>query len=348
MDKTNKILISISLGIVVIIVLLVVLSLNKKPSKYTITFDSNGGTIVLDQSVKNKEKVLKPADPTKKGYMFIEWQYNDKPYDFNTKVTKDLTLKALWKEIKEDIEMYTIEFDSNGGSLISKQILEKGSKVIKPTDPTRKNYKFIEWTKDNKPYDFNEEITENITLIANWEKIEEKKTETKTTPDTPKPKEETKPTENNKNEYNVTFNTTGGSEVSSIVVSENNTISKPANPTKTGYIFDTWLLNSTPYDFNNPVNSNISLVATWIPINYNISYSANIEDVLGSMETTTCEYDKECTLSSNNYSKENYTFIGWSTSPNGEVLYNNNSQVLNLTSNNNDIITLYAIWKVNE
>ena len=348
MDKTNKILISISAVLIVIIISLIILFLNKKPSTYNITFDSTGGSTVLEQSVEKNSKILKPADPTKKGYIFVEWQYNNKPFDFNSLINKDITLVAIWQEIKEDTEMYTIEFDSNGGSLISKQILEKGSKVTKPTDPTRKNYKFIEWTKDNKPYDFNEEITENITLIASWEKIEEKKTETKTTPDNTKSKEETKPTENNKNEYNVAFNTTGGSEISSQKVIENNKISRPTNPTKTGYTFDEWSLNDTTYNFENPVNNDLTLIATWIPINYIISYSANIEDALGSMEITTCEYDKECTLSSNNYSKENYTFIGWSTSPNGKVSYNNNSQVLNLTSNNNDIISLYAIWKVNE
>ena len=346
MDKTNKILLSISAGLVVIIILLIVLSMNIKPSKYTITFDSIGGSIVLDQSVKKNDKVLKPADPIKKGYMFIEWQYNDKPYDFDTKVTKDLTLKALWKELKEDTIMYTIEFDSNGGSLISKQILEKGDKIKRPTDPTRKNYNFIEWTKDDKSYDFDTEVSDNITLVAKWEKVEEKPVEKPK--DNPKPQEEPKPNDNNKQEYTVTFNTNGGSEISNITVTENNPVTKPNNPTRTGYSFDDWLLDGVSYNFSIPVITNITLNATWIPNKYIISYHVNADNGEGDMEITTCQYDKECALNSNNYTRENYTFMGWSTSSDGTVTYTNSSQVLNLTSNNNETVMLYAIWNLNE
>ena len=341
MDKTNKILISISAVILVIIVFLIVLSMNKKPLKYTITFDSTGGSLVLDQTVFKKSKALKPADPTKEGYMFIEWQYNNKPYDFNMVVTSDLILKAVWKELKENTELFTVEFDSTGGSLISKQIIEKGEKATKPENPIKKNYKFIEWTKDDKLFDFEEEITENIKLIAKWEKLIEKEEKTTQTSNQ-QPKEE------NKKEYTVTFNSNGGSEISNQVVTENDTILKPDNPTKTGYKFNDWLLDNDSYNFNNPVNSNITLIASWIPNNYVVAYNINTDDGEGYMENTTCEYGKECSLQSNNYLQENYTFLGWSTSSDGTVTYSNNSQVLNLTSIDNGTVTLYAIWQLNE
>lgn len=347
MDKTNKILISISAGLVVVIILLIVLSMNIKPSKYTITFDSTGGSTVLDQSVKKNNKVLKPKDPTKKGYMFIEWQYNDKPFDFNTSITKDLTLKALWKEVKEDTEMFTIEFDSTGGSLISKQIIEKGEKVTKPKNPTKKDYNFIEWQYNNEPYDFEKEVEENMVLIAKWEKIEKEPEKPQETSNN-KPKENNTPTEDNKNEYTVSFNTNGGSEISNQTIKENDTITRPNNPTRTGYSFDDWLLDGTSYDFSAPVSTNITLNASWIPNKYMISYHVNADNGEGDMEITTCQYDKECILNSNNYSREGYTFAGWSTNPSGEVMYSNGATVSNLTSNNNETIVLYAIWNLNE
>lgn len=63
--------------------------------------------------------------------------------------------------------------------------------------------------------------------------------------------------------YTVTFDSNGGSSVSSVEVEEGQTVNKPANPTRSGYIFDGWELNGTAFDFSTPIMSNITLVADW-------------------------------------------------------------------------------------
>lgn len=90
---------------------------NKKINEFTVKFDSNGGTIVENQTITKGEKATKPSDPTKEGYIFDGW-YLDlddaSEYDFNNKVTKDITLEAKWKvatggEVEEKPEEKPVE-----------------------------------------------------------------------------------------------------------------------------------------------------------------------------------------------------------------------------------------------
>ena len=71
-------------------------------------------------------------------------------------------------------ETYTVEFNSNGGTEVESQKVQEGSKVTKPTDPTRSNYTFAGWYSDaalEDAFDFeNDTITANTTLYAKWEK----------------------------------------------------------------------------------------------------------------------------------------------------------------------------------
>jgi len=76
-----------------------------EPSKYTVRFDSNGGSAVASKTVKKDGVLAMPTAPTKEGYKFVGW-YTDAaltiPYDFATEVTKGFTLYAKWEEVKED------------------------------------------------------------------------------------------------------------------------------------------------------------------------------------------------------------------------------------------------------
>lgn len=67
-------------------------------NKYVVSFDTDGGTSLEKQTVRENEKATKPSNPTKKGYVFDNWYLDDKKYDFNSNVTKDITLKAKWKK----------------------------------------------------------------------------------------------------------------------------------------------------------------------------------------------------------------------------------------------------------
>ena len=63
--------------------------------EFTVTFDSDGGSAVTAQKVLNSP-AIKPADPTKNGYLFAGWYLEDMQYAFDTMVTTDITLKAHW------------------------------------------------------------------------------------------------------------------------------------------------------------------------------------------------------------------------------------------------------------
>lgn len=65
---------------------------------HTVTFDSNGGTPVETQYVKDLDCVVKPDNPTKEGYDFIGWLYNGENYPFDSSVTRNITLVAYWVE----------------------------------------------------------------------------------------------------------------------------------------------------------------------------------------------------------------------------------------------------------
>lgn len=70
-------------------------------SEHKIKFNTNGGNEIADAIVSYGNKVTKPTDPEKEGYIFNGWYVDstlENEYDFDTEVTKDLTLYAKWSE----------------------------------------------------------------------------------------------------------------------------------------------------------------------------------------------------------------------------------------------------------
>ena len=83
------------------------------------------------------------------------------------------------------------------------------------------------------------------------------------------------------------------------------------------------------------------------PITYTIAFNANGGDgvtVTGSMESIKATYDSKITLPALNFSIEGKVFAGWATSSDGDVLYFDTVDVLNLASSADTTVTLYAIW----
>ena len=70
----------------------------------------------------------------------------------------------------------------------------------------------------------------------------------------------------NKKEYNVTFDSIGGTEIGKIIVKEDGTIEKPADPKKDGYKFDGWYYDGSLFDFSTPITSDIKLEAKWVEL----------------------------------------------------------------------------------
>ncbi len=132
---------------------------------YIVTFDSNGGSNVESIKVPGfyQQYINKPANPTKEGYTFVEWQLNGETFDFSTPITGDVTLVAKW-----EINSYTVTFDSQGGSNVANQAVNVGEKVIKPANPTKEGYIFLEWDDFDGAYDFNKPVTDDVYLHAVW------------------------------------------------------------------------------------------------------------------------------------------------------------------------------------
>ena len=228
--------------------------------KYTITYDTDGGSVVEKETVEKGSKATIPVDPTKEGYTFKGWYTNDVLYDFNTEVTKDITLSAKWeKNIIEDdtnkepetdkvtYTYYKVTFDSNLGSSIPSRFVIKGTNTNKPVDPVRSGYKFVAWTYNNEIFDFQTKIYKNITLKALWEKAREEKT------------------------YRVKFDTDGSTPIKDIIVKENTKIKSPGTIEKEHYKFLGWFIGDKEFDFNSVITSDITLTAKWqyVPV---ISY----------------------------------------------------------------------------
>ena len=68
---------------------------------YVVTFKDGEGNKLGEQLVEYKGTVTESAAPTKKGFTIVEWQLDGKKYEFSTKVTKDITLVAVWKKKEE-------------------------------------------------------------------------------------------------------------------------------------------------------------------------------------------------------------------------------------------------------
>ena len=130
-EVTTKTVIGIVAGIILLIVIILLLMKGcNADKKYTVTFDSNGGSIVDKLTVKENENIKRPKDPTKKGYVFIGWYYKDKLFKFNTKITKNIKLEARWKldtGISLSIEDLMLEIGDE--SVIEIASLPKGVKL---------------------------------------------------------------------------------------------------------------------------------------------------------------------------------------------------------------------------
>ena len=88
--------------LVLMLAIVTLFTLTSCSKKYTVTFDTDGGSKIASVEVKKGKTVAKPADPTQPGFEFEGWELNGKEYNFSTKVKGDITLKAVWKEVKEE------------------------------------------------------------------------------------------------------------------------------------------------------------------------------------------------------------------------------------------------------
>ena len=92
------------------------------------------------------------------------------------------------------------------------------------------------------------------------------------------------------------------------------------------------------------VTANTTCDVTFKANTYEVKYNAN--NGTGTMENSSHTYGISKELSENKFTRNGYTFSGWSTEPNGEVAYVDKENVRDLTEENNKVINLYAVWKI--
>ncbi len=114
MKFSKKTVFAIIIPIIIVIIIFFLLVRGCTNKIYTVTFDSSGGSIIESIKVRKNEKINMPTDPKKKGYSFVGWYYENKLFDFNTKITKDMTLKAHWT--KSDLELNSTSINLMVGS----------------------------------------------------------------------------------------------------------------------------------------------------------------------------------------------------------------------------------------
>ena len=185
-SKNNKKrnIILIVAGLLLLIVILFLLWFFNR--KFEVTFDYNNGTKEEVVYVKYNKTINSKDVKTKEdlGEQFIDWYLileekdgkdvlADKPYDFKTKINKNIKLKAVYEGVVETI---TVTFDSKGGSNVDAITINKGTELTLPKDPTYKGYTFKGWVDVNdRPIYDKALLSEDTTLYAKWKKVEEKK-----------------------------------------------------------------------------------------------------------------------------------------------------------------------------
>ena len=304
-----------------------------KINQYTITFvDTDGVTEIASKTQNYGTDIAAPADPTKTGYTFVKW---DRAIPA-TMPAEDVTITAQWK-----INQYTITFfDTDGVTEILAITQDYGTAITAPADPTKTGYTFAgwdraipatmpaenvtitaKWTVNQYTITLMVDGTEQITIhddygadisqyigainkegydFIGWAK-EDGTLFTQTT----------MPAENLvlhacwgiKNQYTITFDTDGGTEIAPIIADYGTPIAAPADPTKIGYTFAGW-------DKDIPVTmpaENVTITAKWTINQYTIAFDTDGGSYIAPI---TQDYNTAVTAPENP-SKTGYTFAGW-------------------------------------
>ena len=128
-EKKKKVILIVGVIIVVLVVgVLLLLSKDKAADTYVVTFNSNGSSYQIDaQQVKNGKFVVKPEDPVREGYTFVEWQVDGKKFDFeNYEITEDLEIVAVWEKNEENTNIDDTN-QVNDGSLENQEQDSQGN-----------------------------------------------------------------------------------------------------------------------------------------------------------------------------------------------------------------------------
>ena len=234
---------------------------------------------------------------------------------FNGSVTNDgkITGGAFYGTVSgdgtiENSATHTVSFDTDGGSAVDAQKILRGQKVVRPVDPTRSGYRFNGWYKDASVYDFTSPVLDDFTLRAAW----------------------------TANQYTITFDSDGGSTVTSITQDCGTAITAPANPTRDGYTFTGWhpaIPAAMPA-------GDLTVKALWSANSYAITYDLDGGTAEGNPDSYTIEAEN---ITLNAPTKAGYTFTGWS----GTDLTGENNMTVTIEKGSIGDRSYTAHWRYN-
>ena len=281
----------------------------------TITFITNGGNSIASITLPAGTALDLP-EATKDYYDFANWYTN---IDLTNKFTSlvmpddDITLYAKYTPI-----VYTITYVLNGGTNASgatvKYTIEDTVTLL---SPSKTGYTFVGWFTDDK---FTSSVVTELknehgdkTFYANY-KI---------------------------NQYTISFNTNGGTEVEAITQNYDTSVTAPSAPAKNGYKFAGWYSDSAlknAYTFTTMPAEDITLYAKWTLETYNITYNlvggANNKNNPASFNIQSADIILQAPT------KTGYNFAGWYTDSEYE---NAITEIANGTYGN---VELYAKWEI--
>lgn len=137
------------------------------------------------------------------------------------------------------LEKYKINFETEGGSSVAAIEIEEGTIPEKPKDPTRDGYIFVGWMLGDELYDFTTTVEGDVTLKAVWKEIDPEK------------------------KYYIVTIDLGDGTTSSQPVEEGGVPIAPTTPSREGYNFLGWEVNGEPYNFDKPVDGDVTVTAKW-------------------------------------------------------------------------------------
>lgn len=315
-------------------------------AKYTVSYNANGGSGAPASQSKyyGKTLTLSSTKPKRTGYTFKGWATSSGgsvSYNSGASYTANasITLYAVWQA-----NTYTVKYNANGGTgAPSNQTKTHGvTLILSSTKPTRASevedgvtttYTFKGWatsaSSSTVAYASGAKYTTNasVTLYAVWT--------TKTTV----------------TEYDVTYNTNGGSEVNPQVKTKGTALTlRSTIPTKNGYTFKGWGLSEddTTVDYvagaSYTTDADIVLYAIWTPWTHTVQFNLNggTGTVPSSFTKTT---DVDVMIPEGNITKTNCVFKCWSTTASGSGGKNYYVGDAYDATKNGGTVTLYAIWK---
>ena len=210
------------------------------PESYTVTFNTNGGSAVDDQTIEYNGTATMPEQPVREGYVFEGWFSGETQFDFAAAITGDVTLTAKWSPREYSIS-YVLGGGANAAGNPSGYTVE--SDTITLGAPTREGYTFAGWYDAEENGNLVTQIAAgskgNITLYAAWQA----------------------------NSFEVDFVANGGTldGADTQKVTAGGTVAY-AEPVRENYLFVGWFTDealTVRYDFKTPVTGNLTLYAKW-------------------------------------------------------------------------------------